>query len=79
MTSYFTDGLLEGFPLAESVGFIEQDGGYEGGSEYCYSVFEIDDTYYKVEYSYYSHYGFDTNHAQVSIVSPKEKTIIVYE
>ena len=79
VTDDFTEGLLCGFPLAEGVEFIEQKGGHEGGSEYCYSVFKIDGTYYKVEYSYYSHNGFETDYAEVSIVYPKEKTITVYE
>lgn len=60
---------------------IEQVGGGEGGSEYCYAVFEIDGILYKTEYRYYSYNGheYDGISNTIKIVTPKEKTITVYE
>lgn len=71
--------------IMEEVGmkyqYLEQDGGGEGGSEYCYGVFKINDTIYKAEYSYYSHYGheYDDITSTLREVKPVEKTITVYE
>lgn len=36
---------------------LEQEGGGEGGGEYCYGVFKLNDTIYKADYSYFSHEG----------------------
>jgi len=61
--------------------YIKQEGGGEGGSEYCYSIFEWKGQAYKMEYSYYSHYGYDFDNAESSIseVTPIEKTVTVYQ
>lgn len=64
---------------AGKVVWISQDGGGEGGAESCETIFSIDGVIYRVTYSYYSHHGFETEYAQASVVTPKEKTIIVYE
>ena len=72
---YFTEvnsGQLE-------VKHVEQEGGGEGGGEYCYTVFKVGDKFYKVEYNYYSHQGFDTDCAALYEVTPREQTITVYE
>jgi hypothetical protein len=60
---------------------VEQEGGGEGGGEYCYSVWSIFDQFVRFEYSYYSYNGYDMDGAEdtLRIVTPKEKTIIVYE
>jgi hypothetical protein len=59
--------------------WIEQDGGGEGGAEDCHTVFSIGDVTYKITYNYYSHYGFDTAHAQAYIVTPVQRVITAYE
>lgn len=58
--------------------FIEKQGGGEGGGEYCYTVLKIGDAFYKIEYSYYSYNGYEF-YEGFSLVTPKEKTITVYE
>jgi hypothetical protein len=60
---------------------IQQEGGGEGGSEYCYGVFKLNDKYYKARYSYYSYCGYEYDYITETLneVFPKEKTIIVYE
>ena len=60
---------------------ITQEGGGEGGSEYCYGVFELQGQVFKAEYRYYSHHGDDVGGCADSLraVEAKEKTVIVYE
>lgn len=58
---------------------VEQEGGGEGGGEYCYTVFKLGNKFYKVEYNYYSHQGYDTDCAALYEVTPKQQTITVYE
>jgi len=60
---------------------LDQDGGGEGGSEYCYGVFRLKGNVYKAEYSYYSYAGheYDGIVDTLKIVKPVEKTIIVWE
>ena len=80
-----TDFLLEGGDDVEWEGkkieMIEQDGGGEGGAEDCYSVFSVNDgeMYLKATYSYYSYEGFNTEYGEVRQVTPRQKTITVYE
>ena len=67
---------------AESSGFelIEQEGGGEGGAEECHSVFKWKDKYYRTEYSYYSYHGYENvSMDNIWEVTPKQKTITVYE
>lgn len=61
------------------VDFVEQEGGGEGGSEYCYSILKIGEKFYKIEYSYYSHAGYETEDAELVEVSAKQQTVTVYE
>lgn len=60
---------------------LEQEGGGEGGSEYCYGVFRLGDKIYKAEYSYYSYNGheYDGIYHTLKEVKPVQKTITVYE
>lgn len=60
---------------------LEQEGGGEGGSEYCYGTFKLKGKVYQAEYSYYSYHGYEYDGILDSLkeVVPVEKTIIVYE
>lgn len=58
---------------------IEQKGGGEGGSEYCYSILKIGESLYMIEYSYYSHHGYDYDDSNLYLVEPKQKMVTVYE
>lgn len=60
---------------------LEQEGGGEGGSEYCYGIFKLHDKIYKAEYSYYSHNGHEYYGIKDTLqeVKPVQKTITVYE
>ena len=79
------DFLIEGGDDVEWEGkkieMIEQDGGGEGGGEDCYSVFSVNngEMYLKAIYNYYSYDGFNTEYGTVSQVTPRQKTITVYE
>lgn len=55
--------------------------GCEGGGEYCYGVFRLGDKFIKGEWSYYSYAGsdFDDVESTLRFVTPKTKTITVYE
>lgn len=59
---------------------IEQEGGGEGGAEYCYGVFQLGEKFYKAEYSYYSHQGYEYDYIVNTLteVRPQEKLITVY-
>lgn len=56
---------------------IEREGG-EAEGEYACTVFTVDGVYYKAEYRYFSHYGYDFDYLEVYEVTPKEQTITVY-
>ncbi len=75
----YLDFLLEGwgddFP---GVKLVDQDGGGEGGSEYCYSIFEKDGRFFKTEYSYYSYHGYDNYGDYFVEVYPKQVTVTQY-
>ena len=60
---------------------ITSEGGGEGEGEYCYGVIKIGDTYLKAEWSYYSYDGCEYDHifGTLEVVTPKQKTITVYE
>ena len=60
---------------------VEADGGYEGGGEYCYGVIEVDGTFFKAEWSYYSYQGCEYDYIEDTIkeVKPVTKTITIYE
>lgn len=65
----------------ENYEFIDQQGGGEGGAEYCFSVFKWKDKFYKMQYNYYSYVGFEYDEVFENIheVFPTQKTITVYE
>jgi len=69
--------------LAEEFGYehLDQEGGGEGGSEYCYGVFKLKGKVYRAEYSYYSYEGSDYSDILGTLkeVKPVQKTITVYE
>lgn len=60
---------------------IEQEGGGEGGAEYCYGIFKLNDKYYRAEYRYYSYEGHDYEGILNTLqeVKPVTKTVTVYE
>lgn len=60
---------------------LEQEGGGEGGGEYCYGVFSLGGKTYKAEYSYYSYNGHDYDSILDTLheVKPVQKVITVYE
>lgn len=72
-------GFYENPHKKYGVEFIEQEGGGEGGGEYCYTVFKIKDTLYKVEYSYYSHEGFNFDYMDFKEVKPVQRMVTFYE
>lgn len=75
------DFNADNLKCVKSFEHLDQDGGGEGGAEYCYAVFELNDVIYKAEYSYYSYNGheYDGISDTLQIVKPVEKTITVYE
>lgn len=59
---------------------LHQEGGGEGGTEYCEAVIELDGQAFKLEYSYSSYNGFDIDDIwDWKPVTPRQKTITVYE
>lgn len=60
---------------------LEQEGGGEGGTEYCFGVFELEGLIFKAEYSYYSYNGCDYDGILETLkqVKPVEKVVTVYE
>lgn len=60
---------------------LDQDGGGEGGAEYCYGVFSLNGKIYRADYSYYSYNGYEYDYIMGSLreVKPVQKTITVYE
>ena len=79
---FLSDGLAEGnvYKSLEDFEHIEQEGGGEGGTEWCHSVFKWKGKYYMMNYSYYSHNGceFDGAIDGIQEVTPTEKTVTVY-
>lgn len=63
----------------QRIKLIEQEGGGEGGGEYVYAIIYLDGAYYKAEWNYYSHYGYDFDDLEITRVVAKEKMVIVYE
>lgn len=77
----FLMGFEEGDYVKDGINLkhLEQDGGGEGGGEYCYTVVQFGDKHYKITYSYYSHDGFDYSYADVYEVTPVERLVTFYE
>lgn len=69
--------------ILEKYGYkhLEQEGGGEGGTEYCYGVFELNGKIYKAKYSYYSYDGHEYDGIENTLkeVKPVEKVVTVYE
>lgn len=69
--------------VRQEIGYnhLEQDGGGEGGAEYCHGVFELKGKVYKAEYSYYSFNGYEYGGICDTLkeAKPVQKTITVYE
>ena len=84
---YHSEWRLESYPeeakwaKENNLQCFDQEGGGEGGSEYCYMIFSWKDKVYKIEYSYYSHYGhnFEDVESTIREVKPVEKVVTVYE
>ena len=66
--------------FSEEVKVLEQEGGGEGGSESCHTIFHFvpEDTYFCIKYSYYSHHGFDFDYCELSQVYPKIISKVLY-
>lgn len=78
--SFWKGYITNGYDVkSEDYQHIEQEGGGEGGSEWCHTIFKWKDTYYRYCYSYYSHYGYEHDNMALEIVTPEEKTITTYE
>ena len=59
---------------------MEIEGGGEGGSQDCYTVFKVGESqYFQVNYSYYSYDGFSTEYADIYEVVPREVLVTQYE
>lgn len=60
---------------------LQQEGGGEGGAEYCWGVFRLKGIVYKAEWSYYSYRGYEYYGITDTLreVKPVEKTITVWE
>ncbi len=60
---------------------LSQEGGGEGGGEYCYGVFRLKGKVYRAAYSYYSYNGHEYACIVDTLreVKPRQKTITVYE
>lgn len=46
--------------------------------EQCYSIFQWKGKYYKMPYSYKSHYGSEYHGCEIREVTPEQRTITVY-
>ena len=59
---------------------IYSKGGGEGGAEDCEGVFSLKGVYYKTNYSYYSHQGYDYDDIlnTLKVVTPEEEIRTVY-
>jgi hypothetical protein len=61
------------------ISLVEQDGGGEGGSEYCSSVLKIGDKFFRINYTYQSHVGFDFwEGSPAQEVHPQKVEVIKY-
>lgn len=70
--------IAEGDIELDGYEHIHQEGGGDGGSEYCEAVFKWKDKTYKMTYSYYSHHGSDFDCAELYEVTPQKKEVTVY-
>ena len=72
---------IDDIPEFDSYKHILQEGGGEGGTEYCFGIFKWKDHYFKVEWSYYSYEGYMTDGAFNTLreVFPKQVQVTVYD
>lgn len=72
---------VEAFLTQRGYEHLDSEGGHEGGGEYCYGVIKLDNEYYRAEWEYYSYNGCEYSgiSSTVKQVTPKQKTITVYE
>lgn len=75
----FDERVVKINPSEIGLEYLHQEGGGEGGAEYCEGVFKWKDTIYKITYNYYSHHGNDFDNAELYEVSPVVKELTVYE
>lgn len=77
MCDELTDQMLQ----ANGYEHLDEDGGGEGGAEDCYGVFRWNGTIYRAEFTYMSHYGYETWGIQSSLreVKPVERMVTFYE
>lgn len=73
--------LIKGLESTGEYDVMVLEGGCEGGGEYCYGVIRLGDKFIKGEWSYYSYDcdDFDNIENTLRFVTPKTKTITVYE
>lgn len=57
---------------------LDQEGGGEGGGEYCHHIFSWKNQAYKLTYSYYSHVGYDFDYCGLYTVEPEERVVTEY-
>jgi hypothetical protein len=74
-------GYMEKWAKTKGWRSLHQEGGGEGGAEYCEAVFHLDGYNFFCSYCYYSYNGheYDSIFDTVKFVQPKEKTITVWE
>lgn len=60
---------------------VTSEGGGEGEGEYCYGIIKFKGKHYKAEWQYYSYNGCEYDDIESSIVevTPKQKTVTVFE
>jgi len=57
----------------------EQEGGGVGGSEDCHTILKVGDRYFRFEYNYYSHHGYDIfGSTPVTEVKPRSVEVIKF-
>lgn len=68
------EARYEGMPIT----VVEHEGG-EGQGELAMLVIKIGDEFYKMDYSYYSYNGFDTEGCSFRKVKPVVREVTFYE
>lgn len=60
---------------------VEDQTGGEGEGEYCYGVFKLGEQHFQVEWSYYSHHGWDYDDIEYTFheVKPVQKLVTMFE
>lgn len=73
----YAEADREASKLLTEVGYkhVEQDGGGEGGTEYCYTIFKMGNKLWRIEYRYYSYDGFNLDYAIGTITEVEPKPV----